>query len=130
MSMTAGQLVMVQRIPPRPEPHSRLGQVGLIDHLTRDRNRAMIVFLNQDGDTDGAIFLPVECLQRVDDPAWQKALAEYQRRQREQEVAAYRQRLKRQQTIELIADKYQVTVDAVLEIAAVVTGEETRHRYY
>ena len=58
------------------------------------------------------------------------AVAEYHRQQRQAEFEAYCQRLERQQQIELVADKYQITLDAALEIAAVVTGEDTRRCYY
>ena len=58
------------------------------------------------------------------------AVAEFHRQQRRAEFEAYCKRLERQQKIELVADKYQITLDAALEIAAVVTGEDTRRCYY
>jgi hypothetical protein len=128
MSVAAGELAKVLRIPPRPQPDPRVGQVGLV--LTGEGDLGMIVFLKPNGDTDGAMFLPLDCLEAVNDPTWAKALAEYRRQQQQAEFQAYYQRLERQQKIEMVADKYQLTVDAVLEIAAVVTGEETRGRYY
>lgn len=130
MSIRAGELAKVLRMPPPRQPEGRVGQVGLVDHLTKGDDRGMIVFLKADGDTDGAMFLPLDCLEAVNDPTWAKALAEYRHLEQQAELQAYCQRLEQQQKIEMVADKYQLTVDAVLEIAAVVTGEDTRRCYY
>lgn len=131
MNVKLGQVARIVRPLPQPDPNRNVGRTGFVDRICPKDNVVVIRFLKPDGDTDGAMYVPPDCLEEVIDPAWQQALEEHWRKERQEEVDVLMRRLEHQQTIERIADKYQMTVDAVLEIAAVVTGHsDTRWLYY
>jgi len=125
-----GDLAKVVRTPPLlPAGVDVVGRVGVIEWLTHNDERAWFKLLMPEGVCDLAMFIPVECLELVDDPVWKTALPRFRRSER-QSLIRYQQRLLKQQRIEEIADEYQMTVDAALKIAAVVTGRDMRHHYY
>lgn len=125
-----GQLAKIVQLTPHRESGRRVGHVGVVEQMTADGSRVLLTLLTLDGETDGAVFVPAGCLTAVDDDAWAAALANHRRIQQENALRDFQQRLQRQQQIEAVADKYQLTVDAALEIAAVVIGQDAEQFYY
>lgn len=125
MNVQQGDIVKVRRVPQRCVQRlgRLLGQIGFIEELNEDGTRAMFHGITVAGRHRDLAWLPVGCIEPVDDPVWLAALSEYRRwsAQVAREMQAWEQRRWRQ--LQMLADRYKLSVRQIIEIADVAGAQ-------
>lgn len=119
MTVRVGDIVKVRRV---PQQSARLlgrllGQTGFVEKLNEEGTRAMFHAITPAGRHRDLAWLPVGCLEPVNDPAWAAAVSEYRRwaAQVARERQAWEQRRWRQ--LQALARQYGLSVSQIIEIA-------------
>ncbi len=131
MKPIVGDLVKVVRMPLNLVRLHRdhVGGIALIEELTADGDRALVQMIKPPGERDGAMFLPIICLESVNDAASQSLVAAYRRFLKNESSKLAEWRRMRREHIKAVAGKHDMSFEKLVMILDDVLGYDAQYYY-